>query len=491
MENAASTMGLISPTFSPLTSECYNHCDKSIFVIKDKQLYSMPAIVNKLNVQHDEKHGETTMNLMEKILRGIAGLKMMRPKSFSVKDLHEFMPIVNFVKEDMQPDLCIVHNGHAVLFAEEDSHQCTYTDRCIRKACFYANFHCRYLATCNVESPGYCIHFPSAHSIAKDKKSFAAIISCTWSYEEFRFVYSAQDLDLSNLEQSIVDVVNNIIALQFQNSRDVATLYYLFKLDLSKVNRTTFLSSNGWTCTSQCLSGNSIVLKVTDRGGEQQVLKFVNFSVFGNLLQIKQQDSTSCPHLLHFDRFLRGPNSKVSLFTYKVCNPPLTEVEAKECLCNFSHLLISALQAVHNVGIEHCDIRLENICFDPTNNNRIVFIDLDRAVDRNMLGKDGFDTFLMYAEKSCMFSNLQVPSVDFVQLGYMVLWITHFNETVNGFQFSGNSNYHNMHLFAGLDNEPELVKSLIRSGEVPNILGSDLPGRSQLFDVLLQRRRRL
>ena len=94
----------------------------------------------------------------------------------------------------------------------------------------------------------------------------------------------------------------------------------------------------------------------------------------------------------------------------------------------------------HTVGIEHCDIRLENIrleniCFDPTNRH-IVFIDLDRAVDRNILGQDGFctDAFLMYAEKSCMYFNLQVPSVDFVQLGYMVLWITHFNETVNDFQ---------------------------------------------------------
>ena len=488
MGNAASVAGLNSITTSPLTLECYNECDESIFDINGMQSYSMQEIVTKLGVEveHNERHGETTKYLMKKILRGKDGLEIHTSRSFSVSDLHQFMPIVNFVKEDMQPDLCIVRNGHAVLFAEEDSHQCTNTERCIRKACLYANFHCRYLATHNLESPGYCIHFPSAHSRAKDTKSFAAIISCTWSYDKFSFVYSAQPLDLNNLQQPIVDVVNYITGLTFQNRRDVATLYYLFKLNLSKVNSTSFLSSQGWTCTSQCLSGNSIVLKVTD-GGQQQVHKFVNYSVAGNLHQRKQQDSTSCPHLLHFDTFLEGPNSKLSVFTYKVCNPPLTEVEAKECLCNFSHLLISALQAVHEVGIEHCDIRLENICFHPTD-NRIVFIDHDRAVNRrNILEQNGFrrGAFLMYAN-SCMFSNLRVPSVDFVQLGYMVLWITHFNETVNNFQFSGNSNYHNMHLFArlGLDNEPEFVKSLIRRGE-PNFLGSDrLPSSSQLCDVL-------
>ena len=106
MENAASTIGLFSPTISPLNSECYNECDESIFGINNMHLYSMQAIVDK-NVQHDEKHGETTMNLMKKILHGIDGLEM-QPKSFSVKDLHQFMPIVNFVKEDMQPDLCIL-----------------------------------------------------------------------------------------------------------------------------------------------------------------------------------------------------------------------------------------------------------------------------------------------------------------------------------------------------------------------------------------------
>ena len=164
------------------------------------------------------------------------------------------MPIVNSVKEDMIPDLLIEFNEHAVLFAEEDSHKCKNGLRSIIKACIYANFHCRYLATHNVKSPGICIHFPSAHSEAKDTRSSAAIIQCAWSYEKFCFVYSATALDLDTLKDTITALVDELIALQF-HERDMATLYYVFKLDIGKVSSTPLFRNAGWTCNSQLLSG--------------------------------------------------------------------------------------------------------------------------------------------------------------------------------------------------------------------------------------------
>ena len=99
-------------------------------------------------------------------------------------------------------------------------------------------------------------------------------------------MYSAQPLDLNNLKQSIVDIVNNITALQFQNSRDVATLYYLFKLDLNKVNRTMFLVSKGWTCTSQCSSGNSIVLQIFSKHICQGCNDYVKYVQMQQLLSV-------------------------------------------------------------------------------------------------------------------------------------------------------------------------------------------------------------
>ena len=216
-----------------------------------------------------------------------------------------------------------------LLFAEEDSHKCKDLHTSITKACIYANFHLGYLATHNVRSPGYCIHFPSAHSSAKECKRFAAIIRCTWSYDDFCFLYSAEPLalnTLNTLEQSITTLIDELIALQFHD-RDMASLYHLFKLDLNQVNNTPLFRDSGWTCNSQCLSGNSLVLKVakTDSAGTQtqKVFKFVNPLVFLNLYETKQH-SSNCTHL-HFEAFLVGPISKH-------CLSPLTEVEAEQCL---------------------------------------------------------------------------------------------------------------------------------------------------------------
>ena len=66
-----------------------------------------------------------------------------------------------------------------------------------------------------------------------------------------------------------------------------------------------------------------------------------------------------------------------------------------------------------------------------------------------------------------MYSNLDdVQSLDIHQLGYMILWLTHFNERVNEFHFAGNTQYHTMDQFTGLQNESELVQHMIRRGTI-------------------------
>ena len=101
--------------------------------------------------------------------------------------------------------------------------------------------------------PGYCIHFPSAHSSAYESKSLAAIISCTWSYEDFCFLYSAEALALDTLEQSIAALIDGLLALQLRD-RDRAA-HYLFKLDFNQVNNTALFRNKGWTCNFLFMSG--------------------------------------------------------------------------------------------------------------------------------------------------------------------------------------------------------------------------------------------
>ena len=89
---------------------------------------------------------------------------------------------------------------------------------------------------------------------------------------------------------------------------------------------------------------------------------------------------------------------------------------------------------------------------------------------------------------ACFPIYIYVPSLDFVQLGYMVLWISHLGETVHGFEFSGNSNDHNMHQF-DLRNERDLVKHLIQEGAVRNntthaLYVNDLPDSLVVLETL-------
>ena len=56
--------------------------------------------------------------------------------------------------------------------------------------------------------------------------------------------------------------------------------------------------------------------------------------------------------------------------------------------------MLTTLDSVHDVGIEHCDIRLENICFHPADFH-IVLIDIDHAMNRTELtiGFHEFDSY--------------------------------------------------------------------------------------------------
>jgi hypothetical protein len=102
-----------------------------------QKLYSMAEIANAIGVNLNHAHGKTSTSIMQGILTG----QLYEFKSgFSIKELHNFMPIVNCVKENMKPDVTIEHNGHVVMFVEENSYK---NDEhkilaSINKACLYA-----------------------------------------------------------------------------------------------------------------------------------------------------------------------------------------------------------------------------------------------------------------------------------------------------------------------------------------------------------------
>ncbi len=58
-----------------------------------------------------------------------------------------------------------------------------------------------------------------------------------------------------------------------------------------------------------------------------------------------------------------------------VLKPPITVGKAKSMLKEFTSAVVLALKGLHEQGIAHLDIRLENICF---NHGKVVFIELDK-----------------------------------------------------------------------------------------------------------------
>ena len=447
----------------------------------------MAEIANTIGVNLNHAHGKTSTSIMQGILTG----RQYEFKSgLSIKELHNFMPIVNCVKENMKPDVTIEHNGRVVMFVEENSYK---NDEhkilaSINKACLYANFHCRYLATCNVNSPGYCLHLPSAFDGAHTILSIALLIRCEWSYEHFCFVYTAECLVLDDIKNRIITVINQLTTANFQQ-RDRRASYYLFRLNIGTVNTSGFFRHQNFTCIEQCFSGNSIVLKVSDSTSREQILKFVSDKAHVTLTIIKER--SQCEYAVFYENVIwLSTYVNHVIHGYQACLPPLTEVEAILCLHDFD-LLIVALDAVHNSNIEHCDIRLENICFDPTSGG-IRFIDFDHSVRRNLYFPKRFgECFHRYAKSSCMYSNLSnVESLDIHQLGYMILWLTYVNTTANGFHFAGNAQYHKMDEFTGLHNVPQLVQQMIRRGTIHDDgvrCVNDLPGVRRLQDVLAAR----
>ena len=114
---------------------------------------------------------------------------------------------------------------------------------------------------------------------------------------------------------------------------------------------------------------------------------------------------------------------------------------------DFVDQLHQVLNTIHSKGVEHCDLRLENICFRLARNQfRIVLIDLELAQLSNALRwKDVFDD----RKTSCMYNKINdVASIDFHQLGYMILWVHYYDSLKrNHSALSYYDLYHSMHTY--------------------------------------------
>ena len=148
------------------------------------------------------------------------------------------------------------------------------------------------------------------------------------------------------------------------------------------------------------------------------------------------------------------PPGCVSYYVFSVLNPPYSRSQAKEHLPWLIIGIVIAINELHDFGIAHLDIRLENICF--RTNNDVILIDLDRM-------DYAHNVFSSKYEASCMYPTQLEPKytnaqVDWIQLGYLILWLLNDEEL----------DYHSMtrdllHTIVGLKCY-SFVETLIKQG---------------------------
>ena len=143
------------------------------------------------------------------------------------------------------------------------------------------------------------------------------------------------------------------------------------------------------------------------------------------LFMLKSKNSTLQHSLLPNDY---EKHLGLQFWIYNRLDPPWNADKALHHIVKFTENVIIAIKELHDFGIAHLDIRLDNICFIPSTETPVL-IDLGRCRNAN----EQYICDSVY-QKSCMYSvpqyykeNLVVPlpnkKMDWVQVGFMLLWV--------------------------------------------------------------------
>ena len=417
----------------------------------------MDEIVAQIGIQHPEEyhHGKTTLAILQGILNQDDLSANYAAISIGYRSLFGKSPILPEAKisNDIRPDVGVYRGNlqqpqyqNLLFVCEEDSYENKDFLQSVFKACHYARSLCRLSSMGNVKQDGVCLVFPSAHPSAAAISKSVVQVSCRWDYTLFFFLFTAKVIPLDQLVVHIKALIRDQISIAVGTFQK-----YLFKLDPDQVNGSSLFTGR-YTFNFQ-YPARSMVLNVTPHGGHQpMVMKIVSASQYHFLQRLKcSMQAASVLHYMEMESVPGvGRNTVKVALLYEECISPLNPAEAKSCLRDFIGKLGNALSVLHDSNYEHCDMRLENICFRRNGGDdfELLLIDLEFQQDtRDALWK----STLGYLS-SCMYTNIDyVHSVDCHQLGYMIVWICRYLTQLQYaqtkvFRFEGNADYHSMHL---------------------------------------------
>ena len=439
VHTAASHSALVASHF---ISYHYNHLSRSIVDAEAIKEYDMDDICNHYGCQVQESHGATTVCVLKKLLdehHCNIDIKDTGHKSRILSGLIPDMPSYCDVSSNMMPDAIVYARDSKLLFCAEEASTQPSSD--LRKSCYYASYPCRYFSYHNSSHPGVCVVFPNRAKWA------VFIVTCTWSYEIMKFVYEAEAVNLEGLKDMILKIFNRSRTIVL---KDCANQNYLFKLGKNEMEKKFSPINQQYEFNFQYPSSGSIVMNVTQKiSKEKCVLKITSLETCCVLTALKARvGDVAC--ILHFlSDEMDQLEISLPVLRYSVCDlGPLSVENASLCLFDFVKQLSQVLITIHTKKVEHCDLRLENICFRLNDDRsfKIVLIDFDLAKFTNKRG-NWKEEFIQY-NSSCMYSNIEgVDSVDFLQLGWMILWVHYYDSLKNNYTESNYHLYHNMHRY--------------------------------------------
>ena len=268
------------------------------------------------------------------------------------------------------------------------------------------------------------------------------VTKVTVRFEELYFYYAFERIpSLEDVEESIragyqanKDAIGRLGPSL--NSGDI--LAYPIKLTGAELGnlRNAFHLQKG-VIMKQLQSWNSFILQATT-GDNGKIYKFCpdeqNYTKIAFLsVTIKAMQQPMDRLVLHEQELLVF-NLSIPFLEFPAAHPPLSASEARRCLVALLRSTKEAIDQFHSFNFAHLDIRLPNICFkyDRTRKEAFaVLIDFER-------NKRNLSTKKIPEYNSCLYRpfnsgvSLTLEQYDFMQLGWMAVWILHFDNALDG-----------------------------------------------------------
>ena len=185
----------------------------------------------------------------------------------------------------------------------------------------------------------------------------------------------------------------------------------------------------------QVQSWNSFILQ----GNNGKIYKFyLNSALYYKIIGITATIKTAVQYQEQRDRLLFHEqelpvfNLSIPFLQFSAAIPPLSASEARQCLVPLLKSTKEAIDQLHSFDYAHLDIRLPNICFRKNDEDKVfaVLIDFERV--EKYIRSDSIPGY-----DSCLYHPLEgrftLKQCDFMQLGWMAVWILHFDNALAGY----------------------------------------------------------